>query len=925
MLRFPPSRCARARRGAIIGLLAAVALGGTAHRARSQCSQWVAGPLGSTVVGADSAIRAMQVWDPDGAGPAAPLLVVGGSFHSINGVAARHVATWDGLVWRALGAGPSASVSSLAVYNGQLVAGGTSSLHTADIELWDGASWNDLDRGYLTGAPDTVFALTTYGGTLIAAGHIGTPSNIAAFNGTSWQPLAGGGTSGTVYCLTVANNALYAGGAFTGAGAAHAKFIARYDGASWSAVDDGSGNGPAQPVLAMATHGTDLFVGVAEPAAAGVVRWTGTSWQSAGSLCSSVFALGESGGLLYAGGDFYTQLGCSLNRIALWNGSSWTDVGSGIDSNLQGTSLYVRALCSYGGTLFAGGDFHRGGTTDLYDVGQWTGASWVAPDAPLHVYALGTYGAKLAMGGYFSQHINAADDYYLCTWDGNQLAALGAGTDAPIYALKGYSDLVQGQTRNNLIVGGGFTHAGGLDANHVALWSESPVFPFNAWSRLGSGFDNTVLALEQFGGATVAGGAFVTSGATAVTRVARWDGSAWQPMGTGMNAAVHALKAYTVNSSNIALVAGGEFTIANGGAASRVAIWTQSTVGPGFTPWSALGGGLNDTVFAVERYNGSTYAGGAFTSSSTGAVHHVARWNGSAWVAVGSTPGGGCNGTVYALKADGGSLYALGTFTSADGVSAMNAARWNGSAWSAVDVGVNNSGRALVGFNGEMIAGGDFTWAESFAIDSPGMARFLETGTPWIWSQPASQAITAGQTAGFDVEVPTGYEAATYAWRKDGVPLVDGFTPWGSYVDGSQRDLIDIFTCAPADSGSYDCVVSDACGSVTSHAATLTVNAASDVPDGHAGGSIALQVEPNPAAGAATIDLVTARPARGVVAIYDSRGRRVRHLLDATVPGARRLVWDGRDDRGRSTEPGVYFVRASVNGRSVTRRVALIR
>ncbi len=53
-----------------------------------------------------------------------------------------------------------------------------------------------------------------------------------------------------------------------------------------------------------------------------------------------------------------------------------------------------------------------------------------------------------------------------------------------------------------------------------------------------------------------------------------------------------------------------------------------------------------------------------------------------------------------------------------------------------------------------------------------------------------------------------------------------------------------------------------------------------------------------PAAGAARLDL------------YDLRGRRVRRLLDRSLPaGAFDVTWDGRDDRGGRLAVGVYFAR----------------
>ena len=66
-------------------------------------------------------------------------------------------------------------------------------------------------------------------------------------------------------------------------------------------------------------------------------------------------------------------------------------------------------------------------------------------------------------------------------------------------------------------------------------------------------------------------------------------------------------------------------------------------------------------------------------------MNRIARWDGSAWSALGS----GMNSTVKALAFDNsGNLYAGGYFTTAGGETVNRIAKWDGSAWSALGSGV---------------------------------------------------------------------------------------------------------------------------------------------------------------------------------------------------------------------------------------------
>ena len=93
-------------------------------------------------------------------------------------------------------------------------------------------------------------------------------------------------------------------------------------------------------------------------------------------------------------------------------------------------------------------------------------------------------------------------------------------------------------------------------------------------------------------------------------------------------------------------------------------------------------------------------------------------------------------------------------------------------------------------------------------------ATLTVNGAPAISGQPASQTVIAGQTATFSVNA-TGTAPLSYQWQKGGTPI-SGATG-ASYTTPATTS---------ADNGAqFAVVVGNAAGSVTSNAATLTVNA----------------------------------------------------------------------------------------------------
>jgi hypothetical protein len=302
----------------------------------------------------------------------------------------------------------------------------------------------------------------------------------------------------------------------------------------------------------------------------------------------------------------------------------------------------------------------------------------------------------------------------IARWDGASWQALGAGltsTEQPEGLALAVFDDGRGPA---LYVGGWFTHADGVPAANIARWDGA------TWEPLGAGVDggyyDGVEALAVFddgrGPALYASGTFDTAGGSAASKIARWDGVAWSPLGLGLNAGAEAMVTFD-DGSGAALYAGGGFDMAGGAPARSIARWNGSGWAALASDFSLGGGG----VLALEVFDDgrgpAMYAAGTFEDALGVGANHVARWDGMAWEALGA----GLNDFARTLcvfdDGSGPSLYVGGGFGSAGGVSADEVARWDGAQWAAVGEGLGGAGfgvsRLLGTHDGSgLLALGDF-------------------------------------------------------------------------------------------------------------------------------------------------------------------------------------------------------------------------
>ncbi|MCA8975355.1 MAG: hypothetical protein KDC98_11590, partial [Planctomycetes bacterium] len=394
--------------------------------------------------------------------------------------------------------------------------------------------------------------------------------------------------------------------------------IARWDGTSWHAFDDGISSLSGWVYTVAALPGGDVYAGgdftkAGKASVRNIARWNGLEWSVLnGGTDAMVWSLGSlPGGGFIAGGDFTMIGGVPANHIARWDGARWSALGDGLV--FTPLPLYTRVYsvaAMPNGNIVAGGTFDIAGRLSVANIAEWNGVAWSGLGAGLTnansattVHALlPLLNGDLLAGGAFTHSSSSSTQLNgLALWDGASWTPFHGGVSTGTI-IDGAVTAIEKLANGDLVVGGYFNFAGNASARNIARWDGQQ------WLPLGSGVGDTVKAIVELpNGDIVIGGYFGTAGATSTRYVARWDGTSWSPLGTGMSAAVEGLA-----------------VLPNG---------------------DVLAAGLFD------------FAGGVYT-------HGLARWDGQAWHAVDAGLTGGYGGLIAesVIAADDGSIIVGGNF-----------------------------------------------------------------------------------------------------------------------------------------------------------------------------------------------------------------------------------------------------------------------
>lgn len=606
------------------------------------------------------------------------------------------------------------------------------------------------------------------------------PGITSVATATSWDPDGSGPLTARVVF----------GGSFRSAGDVAARNVVAWDPATATSSPIGTGiTAPSTYVNAtLALPNGELVVGCGDwyPGAPGdrLWRWNGVAWTPFGGTFATGGLAPSSGvnalarmpnGDLAVGGAFAGAGSTPLQRVGIWNGTAWSDLGGGMNGAVRDLAVAPN------GDLIAAGEFTLAGGVAATGIARWNGTTWSSLGSGLTKNGGADPGSGFALevlpngdivvGGGFTA-AGGAPAENVARWNGTTWSGLASGiatTAASLVAVHELTSLPNG----DLLAGGVFTQAGGQPANGIARWDGGTWSAFGAGVAVSSIQPGTVTAIVPLpNGELVVGGGFTKAGAVVACGVARWDGANWSAMAAG-NATSGRIKDLLPMPDG-SVVAIGSFSTAGDLVANQIARWdgvSWSTFGSGFpftgsdsprlntvlrdssggivvagdtfvsrwdgTTWTQLGGSFSGAgphpqgVLALaEMPNGDLLAGGDFhTYGAASFQAPVARWDGTSWTPV----GGQWSGTVEALAVLANGDLIVGGDLGVSQPSGTAIARWDGTTWSELGGGLHVSWTIGRASRIEVLANGDLLVAGGFTVAGGQPARNIArwNGTSW--------------------------------------------------------------------------------------------------------------------------------------------------------------------------------------------------
>ena len=305
------------------------------------------------------------------------------------------------------------------------------------------------------------------------------------------------------------------------------------------------------------------------------------SWVQNGATINGESAQDNFGRLALSGDGNTLVVGGSTNdgngtdsghvRVFTWNGSAWVQKGVDINGEAAGDNFGVNVSLSNDGTILAVGSHlsdSNGVDSGQVRVFSWNGTSWLQRGVNLNGEAAGDEfganlrisldGTKLIVGGRKNDG-NGTDSGHVrvFNWNGTAWVQLGLDIEGSSAGDLFGNSVAISNSGTRIVVGAPSADAPNSNSGHVKIFN----YNGSVWEQLGSdisesqadaNFGNSV-SINGSGDAVFIGGPgfdSVSSYNVGVARYFKWNGAAWQQIGTNIMGSIADQLGYSVSLSN---------------------------------------------------------------------------------------------------------------------------------------------------------------------------------------------------------------------------------------------------------------------------------------------------------------------------------------------------------------------------------------
>ncbi|MBP9082852.1 MAG: T9SS type A sorting domain-containing protein [Bacteroidia bacterium] len=468
----------------------------------------------------------------------------------------------------------------------------------------------------------------TIGDRMFVAGEFETIENldtktIAYRDNSGWHAMANT-FNYYVRDMQYVNGRLYVGGNIETIDGVTMNNICYYDSTGWHQM----GQGLNGVVTSIEYYDSSLYVSgyftVADNnlQVNGIAKWDGNTWSSVGTGADyawvNIKVLNDT---LYAYGFFNTFNGMASRNLVKFDGNTW------IPMPLD-TLHEIRNITYCNGTLFA---TMYSLTTNNSSIYKKSGTNWQGIPGPGlfqvdYIFCpLTTYNNIIYS---FHRSLTEYDSLIISMYNSN---GTYIGSFSSIGNTVNYPDWYFGKViQDTLFFGGEFRKinnelAAGVSCLKNATYS-SPFFPTLGYKSgyyahgYGIYFDSTWNKL-------LVGGRFEFAGDSVANSIATWDGTKWEPVGTGVNA-MDLGSGFRVRNFvryNNQLYVGGNFSQAGNKSTGGFAVWNG-------TDWDSVGSGKPEMIRDMVTFNNKLFVAGTITEiADLNNVHGVAKFDGTTW------------------------------------------------------------------------------------------------------------------------------------------------------------------------------------------------------------------------------------------------------------------------------------------------------